>query len=120
MSTSIDQAFIEQYDADVHIAYQQYGSKLRDFVRKKPGVSGASVTFQKYGKGNASNKTRHGSVTPMNASHSTAKATLSDWYAGDYVDKLDEYKINIDEKKAIDPTAGITHERHACLACSFA
>lgn len=28
--------------------------------------------------------------------------------------------MSIDEKNAIEPTAGITHERHACLACSFA
>lgn len=101
MSTTIDQAFIDQYDSELHLAYQQFGSKLRDFVRKKTGVSGQSVTFQKYGKGTASQKTRHGAVTPMNPVHSTAKATLADWYAGDYVDKLDEYKINIDEKKAI-------------------
>lgn len=101
MSTTIDQAFIAQYDADVHIAYQQYGSKLRDFVRKKTGVSGESVTFQKYGKGSASQKTRHGTITQMNAAHTNAKATLADWYAADYIDKLDEYKINIDEKNAI-------------------
>ena len=101
MSTTIDQAFIQQYDTDLYIAYQQFGSKLRDFVRLKHGVSGQQVTFQKYGKGAASQKTRHGDITPMNAVHSNAKVTLEDWYAGDYVDKLDEYKINIDEKKAI-------------------
>lgn len=101
MSTTINQAFIQQYDADLHIAYQQYGSKLRDFVRVKNGVSGEKVTFQKYGKGEASQKTRHGSITPMNAAHTKAAATLEDWYAGDYIDKLDMYKTNIDEKNAI-------------------
>lgn len=105
MSTTIDQAFINQYDADLHLAYQQFGSKLRDFVRVKQGVSGQKVYFQKYGKGSASQKTRHGDITPMNATHTNVSVTLEDWYAGDYVDRLDEYKINIDERKAILSTA---------------
>nr|BDT27295.1 phage capsid protein [Bacteriovorax sp. HI3] len=101
MSTTIDQAFIQQYDTDLHLAYQQHGSKLRDFVRKKSGVSGEKVTFQKYGKGEATQKTRHGAITPMNPVHTKVAVTLEDWYAGDYVDKLDEYKVNIDERQAI-------------------
>lgn len=101
MSTTIDQAFITQFDQDLHFAYQQKASKLRDFVRRKTGVSGESVKFQKYGKGTASQKTRHGEITPMNPVHTNVSATLADWYAGDYVDKLDEYKVNIDEKNAI-------------------
>lgn len=101
MSSTVDQAFITQYDTDLHLAYQQYGSKLRDFVRVKTGVSGEKVTFQKYGKGTASQKTRHGAITPMNPTHAKVSVTLEDWYAGDYIDKLDEYKINVDERKAI-------------------
>lgn len=101
MATSIDQSFITQFDSDLHMAYQQFGSKLHDFVRVKTGVKGASVTFQKYGNGTAVSKTRHGDIAPMNPIHSTAVATLTDWYAGDYVDKLDEYKFNVDERKAI-------------------
>jgi hypothetical protein len=105
MSTTITAAFINQYDQDLHLAYQQSGSKLRDFVRVKNGVSGEAVKFQKYGTGAASSKTRHGAITAMNPVHTVATATLSDWYAADYVDKLDEYKINIDERKAIIATA---------------
>lgn len=101
MATSIDQSFINQYDSDLHMAYQQYGSKLHDFVRVKTGVKGSTLTFQKFGTGTAVSKTRHGDITPMNPVHTTAVATMTDWYAGDYVDKLDEYKNNIDERKAI-------------------
>ena len=37
----------------------------------------------------------------MNQTHTAHEATLSDFYAGDWVDKLDEAKINIDERDAI-------------------
>lgn len=101
MPNSIDQAFTKQYDTDVHMAYQQYGSKLREFVRLKTGARGSTLTFQKFGTGVAVSKTRNGDVTPMNPAHTVAAATMEDWYAGDYVDKLDEYKVNVDERKAI-------------------
>ena len=33
MSTEITQSFIKQFEADVHLAYQQNGSKLKNMVR---------------------------------------------------------------------------------------
>jgi hypothetical protein len=101
MSTSITNAFITQYVAEVHEAYQQRGSKLRNTVRLKTGVVGSTATFQKNGKGAAGLKTRHGNVPLMNVSHSTVTATLQDWYGADYVDKLDELKTNIDERLTV-------------------
>ena len=50
MSVSVDQVFIKQFEADVHLAYQQMGTKLRSTVRSKSGVIGASTTFQKVGR----------------------------------------------------------------------
>ncbi len=101
MSTSITNAFITQYVAEVHTAYQQRGSKLRNTVRLKTGVVGSTATFQKNGKGAAGLKTRHGNVPLMNVSHSTVSATLQDWYGADYVDKLDELKTNMDERLTV-------------------
>lgn len=101
MSTSIDQAFIRQYEAEVHEAYQRRGSKVRSMVRNKNNIQGESTTFQKVGKGTASGKTRHGKVPVMNVDHSPVICTLSDSYAADYVDKLDELKTNIDEKGVV-------------------
>lgn len=98
MSTSVDQAFIRQYEAEVHEAYQRRGSKIRNTVRQKNSIQGESTTFQKVGKGTASGKTRHGKVPVMNIDHTPVVCTLGDYYAGDYVDKLDELKTNIDEK----------------------
>jgi len=99
MAQSINNAFIKQYEAEVHAAYQQQGSKFRGTTRLKSNIVGESTTFQKVGKGVASQKTRHGKVPVMNVLHSTVTATLADWYAGDYVDKLDELKINFDERQ---------------------
>jgi hypothetical protein len=101
VSTSIPVSFVKQYEAEVFEAYQRQGSKLRNSVRTKAGVKGASTIFQKAGKGTATQKARHGVILPMNVEHSTVEVFLQDWYAGDWVDKLDEYKINHDERQVL-------------------
>jgi len=101
MSTSIDLAFVQQFEGEVHDAYQRRGAKLMNSVRRKPNVKGATTTFQKVGQGTASTKARHGVITPMNVSHSKVECTLEDFYAGDWVDKLDETRINHDERRVL-------------------
>lgn len=101
MTASVDQAFVKQYEAEVHVAYQQKEAKLRNFLRLKTGVVGASTTFQKMGKGVATQKTRQGNVVPMDLTHTNETATLSDWYAPDYIDSLDEAKIKHNERQVI-------------------
>ena len=101
VSTSIDQAFIKQFEEEVHQAYQRMGSKLRNTVRVKNGVKGSSTVFQKVGKGTASTKARHGKVPVMNIDHTPIECPLEDYYAGDWVDHLDELKINIDERQVL-------------------
>ncbi len=101
MSESINMAFVKQFEADVHVAYQQMGTKLRGTIRSKSGVIGASTTFQKVGKGTASTKSRNGIVPVMNIDHSPVECQLSDYYAGDWVDALDELKTNIDERRVV-------------------
>ena len=51
MSAQITNAFITQFEAEVHMAYQRMGSKFKDLVRTVNGVSGESVKFQKVGTG---------------------------------------------------------------------
>lgn len=101
MSTTIDQAFIKQFEREVHEAYQRQGSKLRNTVRTISDVNGSSAVFQKVGKGTASTKSTHGMVPVMNLDHSNIEVVLQDFYAGDWVDRLDELKINIDERQVI-------------------
>jgi hypothetical protein len=101
MSTSITTAFVAQYESEVHHLFQRFGGTLRSAVRTKTDVVGSTTTFQKIGQGSASTKARHGVITPMNVAHTTATATLADFYAGDWVDRLDEAKVNHDERQAL-------------------
>jgi hypothetical protein len=97
MSGSIDQAFVKQYQAEVHLAYQRQGSKLRPTVRSKSDIKGASTVFQRVGRGTATSKSRNGVVPVMNLEYSAVECFLADHYAGDWIDKLDELKTNADE-----------------------
>ncbi|MBL6934025.1 MAG: hypothetical protein ISR48_01295 [Alphaproteobacteria bacterium] len=105
MSTTVDLSFSKRFEVQVHQAYQRMGSKLRNTVRSKNNVKGASTTFQKVGKGTASTKARHGKVPVMNIDHTPIECLLSDYYAGDWVDHLDELKIDHDER-AVTANAG--------------
>ena len=44
-------------------------------------------------------------VTPMELAHTTVEATMSDFYAAEYIDKLDELKTNINERQAVATSA---------------
>ncbi|MFA5592586.1 MAG: phage capsid protein [Micavibrio sp.] len=101
MATTIDQAFIKQFEREVHEAYQRQGSKLRNTVRSINNVRGTSAVFQKVGTGTASTKSTHGMVPVMNLNHTTVECALQDFYAGDWVDRLDELKTNIPERQVI-------------------
>ena len=101
MSLNIEQAFVKQFEREVHEAYQRQGSKLRPTVRTKSGVRGSSTVFQRVGRGLANTKARHGMVPVMNLEFSAVEAALTDYYAGEWVDALDELKTNIDERTVL-------------------
>ena len=101
MSTSIDQAFVKQFQAEVHEAYQRQGSKLRATVRTKGEIRGASTVFQKVGRGTAASKSRNGIVPVMNLDHTNVECFLQDHYAGDWIDRFDELKTNVDERAVV-------------------
>lgn len=105
MSTSISTAFIKQFESEVHMAYQRMGSKLMNTVRQSKNVQGNQARFQKAGKGSAVTKSRHADVPTMDITHSTVDVTLGDYYASDYVDRLDELKTNIDERQVLSQSA---------------
>ncbi len=98
---TIDQSFVDQFESDVHLDYQRTGAKLLNTFRRKVNVKGQSTTFQKIGKGTAGQKSRHGQVPLNNLSHAPIKCTLADYYSGEYVDNLDELKIEHDERAAV-------------------
>ena len=105
MASTITTAYITQFESEVPMAYQRMGAKLKNLVRTVNGVSGSSVKFQKVAKGTATTKARHAEVVAMNLAHSNVSATLTDYYAADYIDKLDELKINIDERQVVAQNA---------------
>ena len=49
MSTSINVAFVKQFEKEIHESYQRLGSKLRGTVRQANNVKGSSTVFQKVG-----------------------------------------------------------------------
>jgi hypothetical protein len=100
----IDDAFVKQFESDVHLAFQRQGAKLLNTVRRKTGVRGESTTFQKMGKGQVGQKARHGLIPTFNTTHDPILCTLTDYYGGEYVDKLDELKVQHDEKSALSTT----------------
>ena len=97
---SVDVAFVKQFESEVHLAYQRMGSKLLNTVRRKTNIVGKSTTFQKIGKGVAGTKTRGGQVPILNLVHTNVECTLVDRYGGEFIDKLDELKIQHDERAA--------------------
>ncbi|UFN47960.1 phage capsid protein [Roseomonas sp. OT10] len=101
MPGQIDVAFIKQFEAEVHEAYQRQGSKLRPTVRSKTGVKGSSTVFPRIGTGVAAAKVRAGMVPVMNLDHSNAECFLQDYYAGEWIDRLDEIKVAIDERAVV-------------------
>ena len=104
MANTIDQAFIKQFETEVHMAYQRMGSKLRNTVRSS-NVSGSSARFQKVGTGTAVTKVRQADVAPMDLAHTNVEVTMVDYFAAVYIDKLDELKTNINERQAVATSA---------------
>lgn len=101
MVSTISNAFVKQFEREVHEAYQRQGSKLRGTVRTAGNIQGSTAVFQKIGKGVASTKSTHGMVPVMNLDHASIEVDLLDYYAGDWVDRLDELKLNHDERAVI-------------------
>ena len=94
MATTVPVSFIEQYEAEVKQVYQREGSLLRNTIRTRTQVNAERVYFPVLGKGSATAKARHADVTPMDLEHTRAFATMEDHYAPEYIDELDQAKLN--------------------------
>ncbi len=86
-SVNIERSFVKNFEAEVHLQYQQMGSKLRNTVRTKDSIAGHETTFNPVGNGERG--------------FSTIPCLLNDTYAGDWVDRLDELKTNINEQQVV-------------------
>lgn len=99
MSTSVNTAFVTQWNDEVKQAYQQKGSKLRDAVRVVTGVTGDTYKFHKLGTAGTGTKVREAELTPVNPAHTVATATLADQYSPILLDELDMLKTNADFRR---------------------
>lgn len=98
----VDQVFIDQFESEVHVAYQTMGSLLRNFVRRSTKQPGQNIYFPKIGTGTAKRgKTRKGDVPTMDLGHDRVECTLLETFAADYIDYFDQLKTNVDERKAL-------------------
>jgi len=96
MAITVTEAFVRQYAAEVKAAYQREGSLLRQAVRIRTGVIGERIHFPLLGKGEATDKARHADVVPMNLEHTKVHVDMVDKYGPEYIDDLDQFKINWD------------------------
>ena len=94
MSQTVDTSFIELYDSEVKAAYQRMSSLIRGTVRTRQQVGAKRIYFPILGKGTVTRKSRHADVVPMNLEHERVFADMEDAYAPEYIDELDQVKIN--------------------------
>lgn len=90
-------AAIASYDSQVKLSYQG-SSRIRNRVKVKSGVVGATHFFQKMGKGVAVQHTSNSMINPADYSHSKVAVTLTNWRVGDYTDLFDQAETTVDER----------------------
>lgn len=103
MSINLTDNAIASFADDVKHAYQGMGF-LRNAVRNKRGVVGATHRFNLMGKGLATPRIPQTDVVPMNITHSNSTATLADWNAPEYTDIFDQAEVPYDEKEELAMT----------------
>lgn len=78
---------------------------LRGCFRQRNNVEGSKVTFNKMGKGQASERTAPSSdVIAMNVDHSKVEVTLKDWEASEYTDIFKQKEVLPDEVSELSMT----------------
>ena len=103
MARSLTNNEVAEFDAQVKQAYQGT-SVLRQTIRVKTGVVGATHQFPKFGKGLATPRLPQTDVIPMNVQQDNVVATLEDWNAPEYTDIFDQQKVNYSERSELATT----------------
>ena len=109
MSTTITNAFVEQYQNNVTMLAQQRGSVLRPFVSVDNAVVGKTKYTEQIGPSEAIARTSRHSDSPLvDTPHKRRLYSLTDYEWGDLIDKADRVKM------LIDPTS--TYAQSAAFA----
>lgn len=107
MSINLDNVFVTQFESDVHQVFQSKGFQLKQAVRYKSGVVGATVQFPVMGKGLATQKPYQSDVTPMNVAYNPVTVDLQNWVAAEYTDIFAQQKINWDDRYELVECSGM-------------
>ena len=104
MSQYLNLIAATQFDTMTKHDYQSMGT-LRGCFRQRNNVEGSKVTFNKMGKGQASERTAPSSdVIAMNVDHSKVEVTLKDWEASEYTDIFKQKEVLPDEVSELSMT----------------
>ena len=104
MSQYLNTIAVTQFDTMTKHDYQGEGV-LRGKFRQRNNVTGSTVTFNKMGKGQASERTAPSAdVIAMNVDHSKVEVTLRDWEASEYTDIFKQKEVLPDEVSELSKT----------------
>lgn len=104
MSQYLNQIAVTQFDAMTKHDYQSMGV-LRGAFRQRTNVTGEKATFNRMGKGQATQRTAASSdVIAMNVDHNKVETTLTDWEAPEYTDIFKQKEVLPDEVSELSET----------------
>lgn len=112
-NATITNSFVIEFGKEVHTVFQDAGQRLANVVRTVRGVKAKEYVFQIYGKGEATDKSRHSNVPYMNVDHNTVTCKLYAKYAAEPVDDIDMLQQNYDEKRQLAKTSAMALGRAA-------
>lgn len=104
MSKFLTAAAKQEFDDEVHHAFQTAGADLRNTVTLRSGVVGDIYKFRRMGKGMAKQKPTQALVIPMDVEHELINCPLTDWHASEYTDVFDAAEVNFDEQRELATT----------------
>lgn len=106
MSTEINKAFVQQFNANLIHLINQEGSMLKSKVRNK-SCTGKYDTFDRIGRGTVVEKTSRHQDTPQNdVAHSRRRVVLRDYLWADLIDKEDEVRMLVNPQSDYAKAAG--------------
>jgi hypothetical protein len=122
MASTISASFVQQWNEEVHVLFQQKPSKLRDTVTTINGVVGSVYNFPRIAAITANTKPRNGNLTGIDPTIDSVAMTLTDSYATIYLDKLDEVKTNANLRQSfqIETVAAINRAMDSQIITALA
>jgi len=86
---SIPNGYVDAWSRRIHLAYQDYGFRLRGTMMPPERVSAEKIHWRVLGKGKASRTERGDNVKTMNAPLNVVSKDIEDWDAAEYIYEKD-------------------------------